>query len=199
MSPQLPPACAACAAPTEPTDRELLQRTRGGDDEAFAALWRRHHGPLCRWARTMTTRFEADELVSEAFVRLLQAIRNGRGPETAARAYLRAVMRNLSMEWARRAVPVVTMDGYDDLLVAEDLFAGVDDAADRSSAVRVFQSLPDTWQRVLWLGDVEGLPPREIATALGMNSNAVSALRFRAVHGFRRAYAATAEPAGRVA
>lgn len=199
MSKQHPPVTGHRPSPLEATDRELVHRTRLGDSEAVALLWRRHYGPVCRWARTMTVRFEPDDLASEAFARLLQAIGNGRGPEGAVRPYLRAVVRNLCMEWSRRTVPSVAMEGFDDLLVADDPYPAVDAALDCSAAARAFRSLPQNWQRVLWLAHVEGLAPREMAAAFGMSANAVSALRFRAVHGFRRAYAATDTPSEQVA
>jgi len=182
-----------------PTDGDLLEGARRGDPDAVAELWRRHYAPVCRWAQSMTGRFEPDELVSEAFARLMQALRNGRGPTSAVRPYLKTVARNLSMEWARRSVPVAAIDDLEEFLVVDDPYEAVDAAVDASATVRAFRSLPASWQRVLWLGHVEGMPAREIASELGMNANAVAALRFRAAHGFRRAYASADGASGRVA
>ena len=40
--------------PQVDSDELLVRRTAGGDREAFAALYRRHHGSVYRFARLMT-------------------------------------------------------------------------------------------------------------------------------------------------
>ena len=44
----------AGAGTVEPSDLELMRRTAEGDREAFAALYRRHHAMVYRFARLMT-------------------------------------------------------------------------------------------------------------------------------------------------
>jgi hypothetical protein len=50
---------------------------------------------------------------------------------------------------------------------------------------RAFRSLPPRWQDVLWLSIVEGTAHTEIASKLGLSSNAVSQLAYRAREGLR--------------
>ena len=51
----------------------------------------------------------ADDIVAEAFARVLAAIRAGGGPDHAFRPYLLAAVRNLANDWiaARRRVTVI--------------------------------------------------------------------------------------------
>ncbi len=51
----------------------LLERLAAGDEEAFQALYRRHQGPLYRYALHMTGRTEAaEEIVQETFMVLIR-------------------------------------------------------------------------------------------------------------------------------
>ena len=62
--------------------------------------------------------------------------------------------------------------------------------ADEDSAVvaRAFAELPLRWQSVLWLTEVEALPPREAADVLGLSPNNVSQLAVRARDRLRERY-----------
>jgi RNA polymerase sigma-70 factor (ECF subfamily) len=54
-------------------DELLFERLAAGDEEAFRALYRRHHGPLYRFALHMTGRAEAaEEVVQETFMVLIR-------------------------------------------------------------------------------------------------------------------------------
>src|SRR5262245_52650510 len=82
-------------------DRALLLRHRGGDVEAFLAVYRRHARPLFYYAVSLTRdRASAEDVVQEAFLKLLrldpQAIR------TTVQALLYADVRNRVIDAARR-------------------------------------------------------------------------------------------------
>jgi RNA polymerase sigma-70 factor (ECF subfamily) len=54
------------------SDDELLRRMRSGDAQAFAALYRRHQGPVCRFALLRCGSADtAADTVQEAFMGLL--------------------------------------------------------------------------------------------------------------------------------
>ena len=72
--------------PVEPGDAELIEAVRSGDLEAYGLLYRRHAGAATTMARQLTgSRAEADDLVAEAFARVLDMLRSGGGPDTAFR------------------------------------------------------------------------------------------------------------------
>jgi hypothetical protein len=59
---------------------------------------------------------------------------------------------------------------------------------ERTYAARAFRQLPDRWRDVLWMTEVEGAGPAEIAPRLGLTPNAVAVLAHRAREGLRRLY-----------
>src|SRR5690606_17210486 len=89
------------------SDAECIERARAGDSEAFAELWRRHYRSALRAARQFTS-IDAEDLVSEAFLRVHQQLQAGGGPIGAFRPYLYTTIRNLARSWgsASRELPV---------------------------------------------------------------------------------------------
>ncbi|CAN5278522.1 hypothetical protein BH11ACT5_BH11ACT5_18100 [soil metagenome] len=173
----------------EPTtsDESLVERTRSGDQRAFAELWRRHYRSGARVARQFTSSIDADDLVSEAYTRIYQRVLAGGGPTGAFRPYLYTTIRNLASTWGAKSRDVQV----DDIADFEDPDTIDDPAAlalDRTLTARAFRSLPDRWQSVLWYTEVEGMDPHEVAPILGMTANGVAALSYRAREGLRKAW-----------
>lgn len=167
-------------------DEELLRRSRSGDRAAFAELWRRHAHAGAAAARAMT-HLDADDLVSEAFERILRLVLDGRGPTGAFRPYLYTTIRHLAASHgrSRREVAVDDLEDLIDIDFDDDVAVI---ALDRSLTAQAFRSLPERWQAVLWYTEVEGLDPHEAAPLLGLNANATAALSFRAREGLRVAW-----------
>ncbi|WP_306300671.1 RNA polymerase sigma factor, partial [Streptomyces sp. NRRL B-24572] len=85
-----------------PSDAELVQLMRDGDDSAYEELFRRHSEAVRRYAKTCCRdAHTADDLTAEVFARTLQAVRGGAGPEQAVRAYLMTTVRRVAANWAR--------------------------------------------------------------------------------------------------
>ncbi len=60
--------------PAESRDSELAARYEAGDQEALAALCRRHYAPIFRFAYRLTqTVAEAEDCTQEAFARFLRS------------------------------------------------------------------------------------------------------------------------------
>ncbi|MBO9523257.1 MAG: sigma-70 family RNA polymerase sigma factor [Nocardioidaceae bacterium] len=174
----------------EPSDAEYLARARSGDDDAFAALFARHHRAALRAAGQLTSPDRADDLVAEAFARIYGLLRDGRGPTVTFRAYLLAAIRRLHVDRIRQDTRHSWMG---DLSVLGETFA-VDDGSDvrfRSATVgRAFLGLPERWQTVLWFTAIEGMGVAEVAALLDMKPHAVSQLGVRAREGLRLQYLA---------
>ncbi len=169
-------------------DKELLSRSRRGDRAAFGELWQRHSAAGVRVARAVT-QLDADDIVAEAFERILRLVLDGRGPTGAFRPYLYTTIRHVAASHGRSRHEVAV----DDLETIADPDLDLDDdaaitALDRSLTAQAFRSLPDRWQAVLWYTEVEGLDPHEAAPLLGLNANATAALSFRAREGLRIAW-----------
>lgn len=169
------------------SDEALVERTRSGDQRAFAELWRRHFRSGARVARQFTSSIDADDLVSEAYTRIYQRVLAGGGPTGAFRPYLYTTIRNLASTWgaASKDVQVDDIADFEDPDTLDDPAAI---ALDRTLTARAFRSLPERWQSVLWYTEVEGMDPHEVAPILGMSANGVAALSYRAREGLRKAW-----------
>ena len=172
-------------------DDELIARAREGDRGAYGQLWVRH-APAAHAVSRSFTSLDADDVVAEAFARILAAVKKGGGPTTAFRPYLLTTVRNVAREWGTRAQLVDTTD------LTEEAEDGAPDAAESAIAAleanettKVFLSMPTRWQEALWYSEVEGLKPRQFAPLMGIAPNAASALVLRARRGFRDAWITT--------
>lgn len=167
------------------SDPQLEALTRDGDLAAYAELWERHARAGIAAARQFSSIADPDDIVSEAYLLILRALQRGGGPSEAFRPYLYRTIRNVALDWRAKihSVPL------DDAAEHEDPAPGPESTAIRSTiTTRAFKTLPERWQTVLWYTEVEGLEPAEAAPHLGMTSNAVSALAYRAREGLKKAW-----------
>lgn len=169
-------------------DADLVQLARSGVDDAYAALYDRHSYAAHRLARHLGMREEADDVVSESFARVLELMQQGRGPETSFRAYLFTTIRHDSARRAkarRRTVPTDDDTAIDTLVGPH---AGQLDGFETAAIRAAYMSLPERWRTVLWQTEVERRKPQDLADALDLSPNGVSALAYRARAALREAY-----------
>ncbi|GAA0590049.1 hypothetical protein GCM10010174_01220 [Kutzneria viridogrisea] len=170
-------------------DTELIAAVRAGSSRDFELLYQRHSGAARAFALHLTANsVEADDLVAEAFLRVLTALRAGRGPNEAFRSYLLVTLRNVSHEQFRRGRRVSVhedMSEFDGGYQPDDVVLV---AAERSIVAQAYAQLPERWRTVLWHTEVEGSKPTEVAGLLGLTPNGVAALAYRAREGLRQAY-----------
>ncbi|MFD3607773.1 sigma-70 family RNA polymerase sigma factor [Streptomyces atroolivaceus] len=193
----------AGSADLGPSDAQLVLGMRAGDDQAYEELFRRHSGAVRRYARTCCRdAHTADDLTAEVFARTLQAVRGGKGPEEAVRAYLMTAVRHVAAAWTRSAKREHLVDDFAvfaaqatrsaELSEADTLDLGAEvlamHEADRSMAMQAFRSLPERWQAVLWHTTVEEESPSEVAPLFGLTANATAVLAVRAREGLKQAY-----------
>lgn len=176
---------SAGETPDSLSDQELVQRVRDQDSGAYAELWRRHAGPAYSVARTFDY-LDADDIVSEAFARVLRSIKAGGGPTTGFRPYLIMAVRNVGRRWYVRetSIAVGDFEYVIDPAAPEGEVSAVENF-EGGAALEAFRGLPARWQEVLWYSEVDGMKPRDISVLLGVAPNAVSALIVRAKRGLR--------------
>src|SRR4051794_9333852 len=171
-----------------PGDAELISAVRGGDIDAYGELFARHVDAARRLARQLAGPGDADDLVSDAFTKVLTVLQRGGGPDLAFRAYLLTAVRRLHVDKIRagsRLRPVGDLTPFDPGLPFQDTAV---EGFENAAAARAFASLPERWQMVLWHTEVEQQKPADIAPLLGMSANSVSALAYRAREGLRQAF-----------
>ncbi|WP_137994381.1 sigma-70 family RNA polymerase sigma factor [Streptomyces vilmorinianum] len=186
-----------------PSDADLIQLMRDGDDSAYEELFRRHSEAVRRYAKTCCRdAHTADDLTAEVFARTLQAVRGGAGPEQAVRAYLLTTVRRVAANWTRtqkrehlvedfavfaaQATRTSEVSDQDTLDLGADVRAMHE--AEQSLAMQAFRSLPERWQAVLWHTTVEEESPSEVAPLFGLTANATAVLASRAREGLKQAY-----------
>ncbi|MFJ9980075.1 sigma-70 family RNA polymerase sigma factor [Streptomyces cyaneofuscatus] len=185
------------------SDAQLIEGMREGDNLAYDELFRRHSGAVRRYARTCCRDgHTADDLTAEVFARTLQAVRGGKGPQEAVRAYLMTAVRHVAAAWTKSAKREQLVDDFavfaaqasrtSELSDDDTLDLGADvlamHEAEQSMAMEAFRSLPERWQAVLWHTTVEEESPSEIAPLFGLTANATAVLASRAREGLKQAY-----------
>ncbi|MDH2389250.1 sigma-70 family RNA polymerase sigma factor [Streptomyces sp. HNM0663] len=167
-------------------------------DIAIEELYRLHRPAVLSYARSCCRdAHTAEDLVSEAFARTLQAVRSGRGPEAAWRPYLLAVVRRVAAEWAATDRRTQLSADFGQWLDHLPGIAGEESAEERilrledsSLVLRAFRSLPERWQTALWHTVVEEESASTVGALLGLGPSGVGSLAARAREGLREAYLA---------
>ena len=165
-------------------DEELLRLTRAGDESAFTALYRRHQGPVYRFALQMSgSEVIAEDVTQEVFLALMNAssqFDSSRGPLVA---YLYGVARNQvrrHLEPSRSHIPL-DEDSGDEASLPSIVAPGdpLGDLTLREGLSALRQSilaLPLHYREVVALCDLEELSYEEAARSLGC---AVGTIRSR--------------------
>jgi len=182
--PALPPTMLAAMA-----DDTLVGLVAAGSDDAFSALDARYRRRLVRFARGFVGggTADAEDVVQEAMVRAVRALRNGSRPE-APGAWLHRITRNCALDLtaARRRHPVVELADHAHP-AAEDAQAAVERSMGVRGLVADVGRLPDTQRSALVLRELEGRSYADIADELDVTVPAVKSLLVRARQGLKQA------------
>ncbi|WCB96363.1 RNA polymerase sigma factor [Baekduia alba] len=182
--PALPPSMLAAMG-----DSTLVNLIAAGSDDAFAALDARYRSRLVRFARGFVPggTADAEDVVQDALVRAVRALRNGSRPE-ALGPWLHRITRNcaLDLNASRRRHPVVELVDHAHP-PAEDAATEVERSLGMRKIVADVGRLPDTQRSALVLRELEGRSYADIADELDTTVPAVKSLLVRARQGLRRA------------
>ncbi|MCB1248478.1 MAG: sigma-70 family RNA polymerase sigma factor, partial [Acidimicrobiales bacterium] len=165
-------------------ERSLLAAARDGDDDAIAVLFERHLDDARAVAVHVTrSPADADDVLAAAAEAVLAAIRRGNGPTEAFGPYLTTAVRRHA--WRRTAEARHTTPGdVPDTPVDDASF----DPIEADTVRRALAQLPPAQRDLLWLAEVEGCSPAELAADHGASPNTMAAAALRARRGLRRAY-----------
>jgi len=182
------------------SEAALLQAVRDGSTGAFGILYARYRPFAVTVAYRALSRNDgalAEDVAEVAFIRVLTALRNGKGPTDTLRAYLATTVRRevwRAERRLRRQAEVTDRWASDDERSGEPaldaLHAEVRDLNAHALLGEAFRGLSDRWRSVLWLTEVEGRRPAEVAPMLGVSAGTASALAYRARNGLITAYLA---------
>ncbi|HYF26222.1 MAG TPA: sigma-70 family RNA polymerase sigma factor [Baekduia sp.] len=167
------------------TDEQLVARVRAGDDAAFAELVRRHEAALTGFARMVLggAHHDAEEVVQDAFVRALRALRApGDTREIALKAWLHTIVRNRALDQLRAGRPTTDLEPHAAVLHAAhaDPASAVQRRERLHEVVDALGDLPTRQRRALVLHELEDRSHSQIGRVLGVSRGASKALVHRA-------------------
>lgn len=165
------------------SDRDVVERAKGGDAEAFAELVRRHGPRVRRLARSLVRGdADADDLAQEAFVRAHQALPRFDGrSEFFTWIYRIAVNLSLNHARAQRVRKGVSVDepGVESAIadVSESRISDPEKILNRQRMARALveevEKLPDGLRVTLSMVCLEGMPQDEVAEVLGCSTGTI--------------------------
>jgi RNA polymerase sigma-70 factor (ECF subfamily) len=165
---------------------ELLAAAQGGDEQAFAVLWRDLQPAVLRYFRVAAAE-AAEDLAADTWVSVIRRLGGFRGDEGAFRAWLFTVARHRAIDWrrqaARRPTSSVPVQQLAEQLAPDDPVAQMLEAQSTRAALTLVAELPADQAEVVALRVLGGPEVAEVARILGKRPGAVRVLAHR---GLRR-------------
>ena len=175
------------------TDEQLVDLVRGGDDRAFDAIHDRYVQRLTGYARQMLggAHHDAEEVVQDAFVRALGALRAD-DRDMALKPWLYTIVRNRALDALRRPVRTTDLELHAPVLhdASADPHERVVRAEELRDLVSELKRLPERQRTALVMHELGGVSHEGIARRLHVSTGGSKALVCRARSGLGRARAA---------
>lgn len=161
------------------SDNRLLHATRRGDEAAFATLYERYLVTTRKVAHRAGVRpSDVDDVVADAWTRVLRAIRGGKGPTDNFAGYLATAVRRVAWAHSRYHATVLLPD--DDAALDGVWVDPLPESLAETELGRALRALPPAWLEVIWRVEVHGEKVAAIAQEQGRSANSVSATASRA-------------------
>jgi RNA polymerase sigma-70 factor, ECF subfamily len=150
------------------SDTELLQLSSAGNEEAFLILYRRHRGPVFRFALHMSgNRETAEEATQEVFLAMLSDAHQYVAERGPLESYLIGIARNQVRRQLRGARATVSDDRESGATAHSELLENLSKKEELRALHQAILSLPPNYREVVALCDLEGLAYAQVAEQLG--------------------------------
>lgn len=172
-------------SPATPTDSELVERWRQGDERAATLLVERHAEALARFAFALGVRQDVEDLVQETFIKAFSSLPAFRG-ESSLTTWLFTIERRLVLD--RNRSPHRHADAELVPEVASREASALDVVMAKETHLRLRQAiaaLRGLQREVFVLRVSEGLSYRDIAGTLGTTEGAARVHYHNAVRNIR--------------
>jgi len=159
------------------------------DQDALSAIFDEYAPAIYKYLlRLGVSSQEADQIVGDVFVRLLEKLAEGKGPHTNLRSYLFQIAYHLVIDQARERQRTAPLDLADS--VKEDM----EPVQSRTEEKMILEELSEAMQHdltedqrnVIVLRFQEDFSLKETAEILGKDVNAIKALQNRGVNKLRQ-------------
>jgi RNA polymerase sigma-70 factor (ECF subfamily) len=167
---------------------EKLKDLRELDPQVLSEIHQAYFTELFRYAQyRVSDPTVAEDIASETYLRLIDAVQNDKGPNSSIRGWLFGTAANLVNDHFRRSYR------EEELLeeAALDPSSGQDGEAfkrfEQQDYLNVaFNQLTEEQQHVIALRFGSEMSIQDTSTLMGKNENAVKALQYRAIRSLRR-------------
>ena len=164
------------------------------DPQVITAIHNQYYPDVYRFARfRVTDEVIAEDIAGEVFIRLLEAVHKGRGPNANLRGWLLRTTANIVNDHFRKVYNRPVEDPSEMHENSMDLFLPQEDPVvilDQAEQNRLIQSalekLTDAQKLVLTLRFANRLSIEETAKLMGKNANTIKALQCRALTALRK-------------
>jgi len=169
-------------------EQDALKGLRNLEPQSISAVYDQYFTEVYRYVRyRINDDAIAEDIASDVFVRLLEATRKKRGPDTNIKGWLIATASNVVNDHLRRQYRRPTEALSDSMPDNSTSVHAEIDLRDQNRAVRsAYEKLTEEQQHVLALRFGQGYSLEETASHLKKKVNAVKALQFRALASLQR-------------
>jgi len=185
----------ATRKPTANESREMMERARSGDREAFDILTKNYANMVIGLAyKLLGSREDSLDCAQDAFVRAWENI-DRYDPKWSVATWLRRIVTNLALDRLRRRSGKVELSEALEGSLTSTAEAPTEAAErhERAQTVRsLLELLPEKYRLVLVLRDMEGVEISDIARITGANAATVRWRLHRARALFRQHWLASA-------
>lgn len=168
-------------------EKALLTGLRDLDPRTITKIHDTYFTPVYRYAiYRVGDEPVAEDLASETFIRLLEAVHAGRGPKTSLRGWLMGTVSNLVNDYFRQVYKKPAGALTQDLPTQQGNPVAYSEDQERQEILRIgLSKLSLDQQHILALRFGSGCSLAEAADVMGRKVNAVKQLQFRALSALR--------------
>ena len=168
------------------SDAALVQAAQAGDVRAFGELYERYRQPLYRYclARTDSVH-EAEDLVSEVFLKAMESLARYRDQGLPFIAYLYRVARNAAIDRSRRDKGASLFEMTVEPRSAIDLEGDAMRSFEMDAVLGALRKIKPEYREVILLRFIEGYSAADVATLLQKAEKAVWNLQQRGLERLR--------------
>jgi len=177
----------SCSTPDE---AKLVARASLGDPDAIATLYDVYASRIYSYIyRRTSDSVTAEDLTGQVFLRMLEALRSGKGWRTSFSGWLYRIAHNLVVDLYRRRgqVKYTAIDDTPNLATNDnDPYKVAASRLDSDVLLRAINQLTEEQAQVVTLRFLEGYSIAEVANIMDKTDGAIKALQYRGVASLRR-------------
>lgn len=171
----------------EVINEDLIYRAKEGEADIVSAIYERYQRGIYRYLYyRVGDQQTAEDLTSEVFLRMIEALSNYDKKKISFQAWLYQIARNLSIDHYRKMSTHQNVDLEDNLPEAGDEPLEVITQDFTSEKLRLaLHQLPENQRDVVVMRFVSGMPIGEVAESLHKSEDSIKGLQRRALLALR--------------